>query len=258
MSHHTTLRRGRKTVAATVIAAAALTLTACQGGKSDASGAPSAAASAATSGSGASDSGSSNGGPSGGGSSHGGSSAAQGSSGAGAGQGASAQGGGQASQRTGSGAKAGPASARHGATARCTTAGLQAGWSSSGGGVPNMHGDAQQTAAVWLKNTGSRSCTLSGFPGVQIKGTDGKSLDLPRSAQKPAPVTLKPGGTASFTVRLLPSVSAGDQKIEPGTVLITPPNQTQHLQLKWPYGGAILDQSGATHPGTYVNPIHVP
>ncbi|MEV5480508.1 MULTISPECIES: DUF4232 domain-containing protein [Streptomyces] len=248
MSHHTTLHRGRKTVAATVIAAAALTLTACQGGKSDAAGTPSAAASAAASGGGSSDSGASNGG----------SSAAQGSSGAGAGQGASAQGGGRgsASQHTGSGAKAGPASARHGATARCTTAGLQAGWGSSGGGVPDMHGDAQQTAAVWLKNTSSSSCTLSGFPGVQIKGTDGRSLDLPRSAQKPARVTLKPGGTASFTIRLLPSVRDGDRKIEPGMVLITPPNQTQHFQLKWPYGGAILDQSGATHPGTFVNPIH--
>ncbi|MFI1157375.1 DUF4232 domain-containing protein [Streptomyces sioyaensis] len=226
---------------------------ACQGGKSDASGAPSAAASAVTSGGGSSDSGSSHGG-----STNGGSSAAQGSSGAGAGQGASAQGDGRGSapQHTGSGAKAGPASARHGATARCTTAGLQAGWGSSGGGVPDMHGAAQQTAAVWLKNTGSSSCTLSGFPGVQIKATDGRSLDLPRSAQKPAPVTLKPGGTASFTLRLLPSVSGGDQKIEPGTVLITPPNEKQHFPLKWPYGGALLDQSGATHPGTYVNPIH--
>ncbi|QFR96349.1 hypothetical protein GBW32_29035 [Streptomyces tsukubensis] len=41
----------------------------------------------------------------------------------------------------------------------------------------------------------------------------------------------------------------------PSKVLITPPNETTHVDLDWPYGGAILDQSGATRPGTFVAPI---
>ncbi|UKY51599.1 DUF4232 domain-containing protein [Streptomyces inhibens] len=244
MSHHSLLRHGRKAAVATVIAAAALSLTACQSGKSDAAGAPSAAASA--------DAGSGSGSGSG-------SSAAQGSdtpaAGPKAGQGSSSNGSGAAARN---GSKASHTSAKGGSAARCTTATLQAGWGSSGGGVPDMHSDAQQTAAVWLKNIGGRSCTISGFPGVQIKGTDGGSLDLPRSSKKPVPVVLKPGGTTSFTIQLLPSVSSEDKKVEPEMVLITPPNEKQHFQLKWPYGGAILDQSGATHPGTFVNPVNMP
>ncbi|MET7904031.1 hypothetical protein ABZS86_22325 [Streptomyces sp. NPDC005355] len=61
----------------------------------------------------------------------------------------------------------------------------------------------------------------------------------------------------SFTFQLLPSTSADDRKIEPDMVLITPPNEQKNFQLQWPFGGAILDQSGATHPGTFVNPVNV-
>ncbi|WP_310725136.1 DUF4232 domain-containing protein [Streptomyces sp. N2A] len=246
MSHHTMLRRGRRAAAATVIAVAALALTACQGNspKPDPAGSPSPVSSAGSSGSSGADSG------------PGAGSAASGGQGSGTKSGGGSQSGKNGSGTGGSGgSSASQTSSRHGASARCTTGGLQAGWSSSGGGVPDMHSDAQQNVTVWLKNSGRAACTISGFPGVQLKANDGHSIDLPRSSKKPTPVTLKPGASASFTITFLPSVSAGDRKIAPGTVLVTPPNEKQHLQLKWPYGGAILDQSGATHPGTYVNPV---
>ncbi|MFG3113050.1 DUF4232 domain-containing protein [Streptomyces sp. NPDC048197] len=246
MSHHTMLRRGRKAAAATVIAVAALALTACQGNspKPDPAGSPSPVSSAGASGSSGADSGSGAG------------SGASGGQGSGTTSGGGSQTGKNGSGTGGSGGSASQTSSKHGASARCATGSLQAGWGSSGGGVPDMHSDAQQNVTVWLKNAGRAACTISGFPGVQLKADDGHSIDLPRSSKKPTPVTLQPGGSASFTITFLPSVNAGDRKIAPGTVLVTPPNEKQHFQLKWPYGGAILDQSGATHPGTYVNPVN--
>ncbi|WP_262370805.1 hypothetical protein [Streptomyces sp. WAC01526] len=37
-------------------------------------------------------------------------------------------------------------------------------------------------------------------------------------------------------------------------VFATPPNETTSLTLKWPWG-ALVDQAGATHPATFVDPI---
>ncbi|QHC25196.1 DUF4232 domain-containing protein [Streptomyces sp. GS7] len=229
---HTTLRHGRRAAAAGLIAVAALALTACNGTTSDAAGSPSGSASAA-----AADSGGTGG--SGDGSTAGGSTSAKSTS---------------AGHRShaGNGAHAGAGSAG----GRCTTDGLRAGWGSEGGGIPDMKSDSQQTAAVWLKNTGRASCTLDGFPGVRIKGTDGTTWDLQRSGEKPAPVTLKPGAHTQFTIELLPTTGKDDKKVEPGLVTVTPPNEKKSFALKWPYGGALLDQSGATHPGTFVNPVN--
>ncbi len=134
---------------------------------------------------------------------------------------------------------------------------MKAGWGAKGHGQPDMKSTHQQTASVWLKNTGSGDCTIGGFPGVRLEPATGTAIDLPRSFRKPAPVTLKPGEDTFFTIRLLPEPLDSDQHtIKPSTVLVTPPNEKQHFQLKWPYGGAILDQSAATHPGTFVNPVN--
>ncbi|MEK8172308.1 hypothetical protein NKH77_32635 [Streptomyces sp. M19] len=59
-----------------------------------------------------------------------------------------------------------------------------------------------------------------------------------------------------FTLRLLPAAGTDGGRFAPSTVLVTPPNQRNHLELAWPYGGAVLDQSGATRPGTYVGPVN--
>ncbi|ARF56257.1 DUF4232 domain-containing protein [Streptomyces gilvosporeus] len=228
MSHHTTLHRGRKTAAATLIAVvAAAALAACDGkdSKAGAAAAPSAAAPSAAA-----------------------------SSQESGGQGRGAPAGPAKTVRTAAAQHASPAGPAVGA--RCTTDALKAGWGADGGGRPDMNSDQQQTATVWLKNIGGRTCTIGGFPGVQITGTDGTAWDLGRSAKKPVAVRLKPGAHTSFTLTLLPSTSAGDRKIAPGVVTVTPPDEKKHFQLKWPYGGALLDQSGATHPGTYVNPVN--
>ncbi|ADI08732.1 hypothetical protein SBI_05612 [Streptomyces bingchenggensis BCW-1] len=139
----------------------------------------------------------------------------------------------------------------------CTTGQLSAKWYADVvGGAPVMSSDEQQTTAVKFENTSDSSCTMYGFPGVQIKDGFGKTWDLQRSAEKPSRVTLKPGGHTYFTIQLLPTTDTGARKVVPATVLVTPPDQKSHYELSWPYGGRLLDQSGATHPGTYVNPVN--
>ncbi|MEK8170566.1 hypothetical protein NKH77_16065 [Streptomyces sp. M19] len=41
---------------------------------------------------------------------------------------------------------------------------------------------------------------------------------------------------------------------QPAYAEITPPNETSSLRVEWPWG-ELVDQRGATHPATYVNPI---
>lgn len=239
MSSSTLIRRGRKAAAATVIAIAAFGLTACQDGRADATKASEGQPAAAASEQSAPESGKS----------------AAGGSSDGGGQNASGTGAANGSGTGKTEAGRGGSGAGSEGSARCTTADMKAGWGSDGGGRPDMNSKDQQTAAVWLSNIGDSACTIQGFPGVQIKANDGRSIDLPRSSQKAAPVMLKPGEHTAFTITLLPSTDDADKKIEPGQVVITPPNEKQHFLLKWPFGGSILDQSGATHPGTFVNPV---
>ncbi|MEU4893790.1 DUF4232 domain-containing protein [Streptomyces sp. NPDC044780] len=140
---------------------------------------------------------------------------------------------------------------------RCTSDQLEAAWSDFEGG-PDMEYDGQQTARVVLKNTGAKDCTMVGFPGVQLQTEHGETWDLRRTNDKPAPVTLDAGGRAAFDITFLASTRDDDRKFAPSQVVITPPNERRNIVLDWPYGGALLDQSGATHPGTYVGPVSEP
>ncbi|MEV0603835.1 DUF4232 domain-containing protein [Streptomyces sp. NPDC050315] len=184
MSHHTSLRRGRKAATATLIAAAAaLALTACQddgsGVKSGAPAAPSAAAS---------DSGAASGSAS----------AASGSSSA------EADGGGSAdsqspSDQSAKGTAVRTASARTAAAAstdtssdRCTAdeLGLRLGRTDVGAGNIRY--------PLVFTNNGTTSCTLRGYPGVSLIQRDGQMIGKPATREGAAgkAVTLKPGGSA--------------------------------------------------------------
>ncbi|MFF9482817.1 DUF4232 domain-containing protein [Streptomyces sp. NPDC014733] len=231
MSRHTKLRLIRRTAAASLVAAAALSLTACQEGGSDKASSASSATDSTPGkpAAGSDDSAQANGAGADNSSDQGAPAAADG-----------------AAKSTGG---------NSGGTERCHTDGMKAGWGSDGGGRPEMTSGDQQIAAVWLKNIGSSTCTIKGFPGVSIAGEEGQSWDLSRSNKAAPTITLKPGAHTSFNISLLPSTDAGDNKVTPGMVTITPPNETKHFQLQWPFGGSILDQSGATHPGTFVNPV---
>ncbi|MEV8566234.1 DUF4232 domain-containing protein [Streptomyces sp. NPDC051322] len=140
---------------------------------------------------------------------------------------------------------------------RCHTAGLKAAFAAGGDAVPDMKSDKQTQASVALTNTGSRNCTLTGFPGVDLIGNqaDDGTWSLPRSSKPVTTITLAPGATTDFTITLGATTQTGSGTFEPGLVRITPPNEKTQFSLKWPFGGAVIQQDGATHPATFVNPI---
>ncbi|WP_328377174.1 DUF4232 domain-containing protein [Streptomyces sp. NBC_00440] len=143
---------------------------------------------------------------------------------------------------------------------RCHTGELTFNWGGPHGGAPDMQADYQQMATVRLANSGNRTCTLHGFPGVRLISTTGETWDLPRSSDKSSTMTLSPGddtSMVSMNILPLPNAMKGPKPFKVSQVLITPPDETTHVTLKWPYGGAVLDQSGATRPGTFVNPIGI-
>ncbi|MEU6228363.1 DUF4232 domain-containing protein [Streptomyces sp. NPDC047042] len=146
------------------------------------------------------------------------------------------------------------------APTRCHTADLKAGFATGGDAAPEMGQTTKQTQAfIWFTNKSSRTCTLSGFPGVDMVGaqsTDG-TWSLARSSKRPVKITLEKGDTVDFSINLLPVAKSTPkkEKFVPKQFLVTPPNETKHFTLTWPFGGQILKQDGATRPGTYVNPI---
>lgn len=154
-------------------------------------------------------------------------------------------------------ASAAPAKAK---PTRCHTADLKAGFATGGDATPDMKHTTKQTYAfVWFTNRSKRTCTLSGFAGVDMIGaqkTDG-TWSLERSARKPVKITLAHGDTTDFSIALLPVAGSTPkkEKFVPSRFLVTPPDETRHFTLKWPFGGQILKQDGATRPGTFLNPV---
>jgi Protein of unknown function (DUF4232) len=115
---------------------------------------------------------------------------------------------------------------------------------------------AQMHFAVILTNISSQSCTLRGYPGVDLVGSadqqNGPTYSLPRQSGAPQPLTIAPGASASSRLTFLPTPNGW----VPRTIVVTPPDTTAQLETPWIPGGiAVLRQDGATHPGTYIGPL---
>ncbi|CAO5258184.1 DUF4232 domain-containing protein [Frankia sp. AgKG'84/4] len=111
----------------------------------------------------------------------------------------------------------------------------------------------QRQRPIILTNHTAGGCAMTGFPGVELVAGNGSHyFDLVRSSiVRPERIVLAPGGTARATMRYLP-VRPGDAgAYDVVRVLVTPPDTTTPTSLPWD-GGPVLDQSGATHPGTYI------
>ncbi|MFE1174651.1 DUF4232 domain-containing protein [Streptomyces sp. NPDC058773] len=136
---------------------------------------------------------------------------------------------------------------------RCHTSGLKASFATGEDAAPDPNAGGSTTTSVVLTNKGSRTCRIGGFPGVDLKAGDGGGVwSLQRSTAKHSSITLKPGDSTDFTINLV--LSKGEGSWKPASAVITPPNETTSLTLDWPWD-ALVDQQGATHPGTFVNPI---
>ncbi|MFF4279083.1 DUF4232 domain-containing protein [Streptomyces kronopolitis] len=238
----TARRRTLRVAAAALTAAAALSLTACSG--ADAAGSKPAGqsgsgAAAATSGG------------------AGGDAAAPGSD-------TQAAPGANADAKTG--AKAGAAGKQSGSAPaanagrsgsgleRCHTSGLKAAFATGGDAAPDPNASGSTTTSVVLTNKGSRACKIGGFAGVDLKSENGgERWSLARSTAKHGSITLQPGDSTDFTINVL--LTKEDTGFyQPAYADVTPPNETSSLTIAWPWG-TLVDQRGATHPGTFVNPI---
>ncbi|MEU9421746.1 DUF4232 domain-containing protein [Streptomyces sp. NPDC048342] len=235
----------RRTALATTGAAALLALlTACNGtasGSVSADGgtaAPAAGDSTAAAGS----TGGSGSGSSGSGSSNGGS-ASGGSSGTGTSSGSSATGGSSASGGSSSGG-----SSATGSVAACQASQLGYSWADPGSGTGQ-----QKHAVVAFTNKSGHSCTMYGFPGVDLANS-GQQWSLQRTNATPRRVTLASGASANVTITFLVPAQDDSATFTPTTVVVTAPNQRTSYDLPW-HGGAVVLQDGATHPGTYIGPV---
>ncbi|MEV0260644.1 DUF4232 domain-containing protein [Streptomyces sp. NPDC050617] len=252
--------RSLRVAAAVLTAAAALTLTACSG-SDDASGtkttgkADTAAGASDRSGNDSSLPGSGSNEQGGsdeqGGSGAKGGSAAKGDSGKGEGaKGTTDKSAGVSGSKAGSSANSGGASA----SKRCHTSELRGAFATGEDAAPDENADGATTTSIVLTNKGSRTCVIGGFPGVDLTSENGgERWSLARSSAKFSSITLNPGDSTDFKLNVL--MTKDDENFyQPAHVEVTPPNETTSLNLNWPWG-TLVKQDGATHPGTFVNPI---
>jgi hypothetical protein len=116
---------------------------------------------------------------------------------------------------------------------------------------------SQSHLALVLTNNSPQTCTLQGYPDVDLLGPDdpmfGPTYHLPRQAADPRPLTLAPGDSATSILTFLPGPPTG---WVPSTIFVTPPRTSTQLQTPWiPFGASVLRQDAATHPGTYIGPL---
>ncbi|MEU1801195.1 DUF4232 domain-containing protein [Streptomyces sp. NPDC019937] len=138
---------------------------------------------------------------------------------------------------------------------RCHTSGLKAAFATGEDATPDPNADGPTTTSIVLTNKGSRTCKIGGFPGVDLRSENGgQSWSLQRSSAKYGSITLAPGDSTDFTINLALAGEDEENAWMPASVALTPPNETSALTLKWLWG-PLVDQTGATHPATFVNPI---
>ncbi|WP_405819482.1 DUF4232 domain-containing protein [Streptomyces sp. NBC_01390] len=244
---------------ALVVAAAALSLTACgssDGSSASASAGTSTTASSSTTG-GTSTGGTSTGGASTGGASTGGTSTGgQGSTLGSTSSGSSSADKGSTSASSSSGFSSGSGKgskvaaqtqASTSAAPRCKTDLLAP--SAAATGVKNE-------IVVNLKNTGSSTCSLHGFPGVQLIGPDGlgdTGPDAARTEASPSTVTIGPGEETRFLLRYIPDTSGSGKTYT--RLLVTPPNDRVGEIVNLDKLAFTISASSGNAPDVYVDPV---
>lgn len=116
----------------------------------------------------------------------------------------------------------------------------------------------QDHLEVILTNISQQSCTLQGYPGVDLVGPDvptwGPVFSLTRQSGDPQPFTLEPGASAT-SILTIGAPSAPEDFWYPTTLVVTPPDATTQLQMPWIPYTPVLRQDGATSPATYIGPL---
>lgn len=231
---------------ALVVTAASLSLTACGGGAGSgaASGTNASAAAQGSAGDGSSAPDAASGAAGGSGSTSG---PASGSgTGSRSGSGSSGSASGSSGSRTGGGATTTRAGAQ-GSGARCKTDHL--GFSAASAMVKNE-------IVVSLKNNGSGTCSMHGFPGVQLVGPDGlgdTGPDAARTDTTASTVTIAPGEETRFLLHYIPATGGSGKTYT--RLAVTPPNETVSSIVN--LGGLDITVAApdGEAPDVYVDPV---
>jgi Protein of unknown function (DUF4232) len=109
---------------------------------------------------------------------------------------------------------------------------------------PGSPGAGQRYATLRLANRSSTACTLTGFAGAQLLRGDGRPLPtriVRDRSRPPRTVTLQPGEHASARWHWGAVPGAGEPTDGPcqptaRRILITPPDETRPLRLRWRLG----------------------
>ncbi|OAR23989.1 hypothetical protein A8W25_16095 [Streptomyces sp. ERV7] len=153
-----------------------------------------------------------------------GSSATGGSQGGGKGSGGKSSGG--------PGTAAGTGSGTNGKAGKCRTDQLKITAKDA-----TITGDSDNTVAVEFKNSGGRDCAISGYAGVDLK-TGAGSLSAKRTGQKADSIVLKSGQSVAFGISY-PVNKSGGSGVRITGLLVTPPNETKTVALRWPGAGTL-------------------
>jgi Protein of unknown function (DUF4232) len=117
----------------------------------------------------------------------------------------------------------------------------------------------QHRVQITLVNVGHSTCSMSGYPGLDLVG-DGGQMRLPvaRAPQRYGTVILKRGQHASFTLTYLletPQEIQGELGAwGPDTAVITAPGSVSHQTLTWRLG-PVYWASIETGRGTYLSAV---
>lgn len=127
--------------------------------------------------------------------------------------------------------------------------------------------------SVLLTNTSEQTCSLQGYPGVDLVGPSDPNLGVPPDPDDPPfdgtvsasrtggdtqPVVLSPGATAAGRVGFQQKTSSIglEPAWPPTTIVVTPPDSTTQLQTPWPSGGfSVLLINDGTYPVVTIDPL---
>ncbi|MFJ7961587.1 DUF4232 domain-containing protein [Streptomyces sp. NPDC096319] len=99
----------------------------------------------------------------------------------------------------------------------------------------NTTDKTEGVVTVSFKNIGSSNCRISGFAGVDLKTSQGDTFSVDRNGEQALPQILREGETAAFNITF-PVNNSGGSGVQPTDIVVTPPNETKHVTLKWPAG----------------------
>jgi hypothetical protein len=134
---------------------------------------------------------------------------------------------------------------------RCHTGGLRVTL-----GAPQGQPGQQRTVGLVFTNTSGASCTMRGYPGVNLVQTTSDQWELVRQQDPVQTVTLAPAASAHATLTFYQwSASVPNVKFVPASLFVTPPDETTHATIGWLPGIIVVRQDGATHPLTYIGPV---